>query len=198
MNGGDELRDLWSSQPPFGNTKGEEIMALVQRKTKRFERMIMIRNWTECLAAAVVTVAFSVLAILTGDALTRTGAVIVAASAAWIIYYISRHGKANLSVDPSQSLTGYTQALLKQYDHQIKLLRSAKYWYLLPMYIGLLVISAGGLLARTRTVGLSWHDLGGPGFYTAIFAAIWWLNEVNTVKRLRKQRDRLLSMTTIS
>lgn len=198
MNGGDELRDLWSSQPPFGNTKGEEIMALVQRKTKRFERMIMIRNWTECLAAAVVTVAFSVLAILTGDALTRTGAVIVAASAAWIIYYISRHRKANLSVDPSQNLTGYTQALLKHYDHQIKLLRSAKYWYLLPMYIGLLVISAGGLLARTRTVGLSWHDLGGPGFYTAIFAAIWWLNEVNTVKRLRKQRDRLLSMTTIS
>jgi hypothetical protein len=157
MNGGDELRDLWSSQPPFGNTKGEEIMALVQRKTKRFERMIMIRNWTECLAAAVVTVAFGVLAILAGDAFTRTGAAIVAASAAWIIYYISRHGKANLSVDPSQNLTGYTQALLKHYDHQIKLLRSAKYWYLLPMYIGLLVISAPQLARFGRTRLLHGH-----------------------------------------
>lgn len=194
MNCGDDLDDLWNSQPPCANTKGDEIVRLVQRKTKRFERMIAIRNWTECMAAAVVVVSFGGLAIRITDPIARIGALIVAAGAAWIAYYIIRRGNAPVTVDPSQNLTVYTRALLAHYDYQIKLLKSTKYWYLLPMYIGLLVMSAGGLLQTAKSARLSWWNLGEPAFYTAVFAAVWWLNEVNAVKRLRRQREKLLSM----
>ena len=89
----------------------------------------------------------------------------------------------------------YTRALVERYDHQIRLLKSVKYWYLLPMYVGLLIISAGVLQQRAKGGNLGWWDFAGPVFYTAFFAAVWWLNEVSAVRRLRKLRARLLSIT---
>ena len=128
------------------------------------------------------------------EALMRIGALVIAVSALWIIYFLLRYGKTAVNPDPSQNLLGYTRALIERYDHQIRLLKSVKYWYLLPMYVGLLIISAGVFLQRAKGRNLDWRDFAGPVLYSAIFAAVWWLNEVSAVGRLRKQRARLLSM----
>jgi hypothetical protein len=195
MNGHDELRDLWSCEPPSGETKGEDIMAMVQRKTRAFDRMIAVRNLTECAAAGLVMVFFAYIAFRAGDALTRAGAIVVAAGGAWIIFYLLRYGTASAGVDPSRDSAGYARALLERYDRQIRLLKSVKYWYLLPMYAGLLIMSAGGLLRNTKSGILGWRDFAGPAFYTAVFAFVWWLNEVHGVRLLRRQRARLLEIT---
>lgn len=34
-----------------------------------------------------------------------------------------------------------------------------------------------------------------PMIYTAVFAAVWWLNETYSVGRLRQERAKLLAMT---
>ncbi len=197
MKGQDELHELWNSQPPRGReTKGQDLVVLIQKRMRHFDRIIAVRNLLECLAGGVVVVFFGWFGVRTHDALMRTGALVVAAGAAWVIYYVIRYGKAPVSADPSQSTLGYTGALIEHYDHQIRLLRSVKYWYLLPMYVGLLIISAGLFLQRTKTGNLGWRDLGVPAFYTAVFAAVWWLNEVVAVGRLRKERTRLLTMTS--
>lgn len=195
MNGKDELRELWSSQPPRGETEREEIMALVQKKTRRFDRMIAARNLVECLAAGLVIVLFVGLGLRTHDALMKTGFLIVAAGAAWIIYTLLRYGNTPVSADPSQNLMGYTRALIERYDHQIRLLKSVKYWYLLPMYVGLLITSAALFFEQEKPRSLGWQDFVMPAFYTAFFAAVWWLNEGYSVGRLRKERAKLLSMT---
>jgi hypothetical protein len=189
------LRDLWTSQPPYSKAKGEDIMALVQKKIRHFDRRIALRNLLECIAGGVVGVFFGFEGLRTHDYVIKTGSLIVAAGAAWIVYYLLRYGKTSVSADPNQNVMSYTRALLERYDHQIRLLKSVKYWYLLPMYVGLLIMSAGLFLERAKAGTMGWRDIGGPAVYTAVFAAVWWLNEVASVRRLRQQRSKLLSMT---
>ena len=193
MNGQDELQEIWNSQPLRGNVKGEEIMELVQTKIRRFDRTIALRNLRECIAAAIVAVFFVWSAFRMPNAVMKTGSIVVATGAVWIVYYLLRHGQAPATTDPNQDVTGYTRALVERYDRQIRLLKSVRYWYLLPMYVGLLILSAGRLLdAKTGSRG--WWGLAEPAVVTAVFAGVWWLNEVVAVGRLLKQRARLLSM----
>jgi len=198
MNGQDELHDLWCSQPFLKTGRGEDVLRLVQKRTNRFDRAMLVRNWIECIAAGVVVATFVFFALRAEDALARTGAFVIAASATWIIFYLLRYGRGPRDVDPSLDLRGYTQALVHRYDHQIKLLKSVKYWYLLPPYLGLLLWSLGILRDKARTTALSWSDSIPPMIYTTVFAAIWWLNEVYSVRRLRQERARLLEMTANS
>ena len=193
MNGEDELRELWCAQPLREQTKAEDLLALVQRRTHSFDRMIAVRNLAESVAGGFVFLFFGWLGWRTQETLMRTGYFVVAAGAAWIIYYLVRYGNTRVSADPSQSLTDYTRALVERYDHQIRLLKMVKYWYLLPIYTGLLITSVALFLEHGWRIP-AWRDFAMPALYTAFFAAVWWLNEVYSVGRLRKQRARLLSM----
>lgn len=195
MNGQDELHDLWCSQPSLKTGRGEDMLRFVQTRTNRFDRAMAVRNWIECIAAGVVVAMFGFSALRTEDALERAGSFVIAASAAWIIFYLLRYGRGPREVDPSQDLRGYAQALVNRYDHQIKLLKSVKYWYLLPPYLGLLLGTLGIVRDKARTGALSWSDSIPPMIYTAVFAAVWWLNEVYSVGRLRQERAKLLAMT---
>ena len=198
MNGQDELHDLWCSQPSLKTGRGEDMLRFVQRRTNRFDRAMAVRNWIECIVTAGVAAMFGFSALRAGDALARAGSFVIAASAAWIIFYLLRYGRGPRDVDPSLDLRGYTQAMVNRYDHQIKLLKSVKYWYVLPPYLGLSLWTLGILKDKARTGALSWRDAIPPIIYTAVFAAIWWLNEVYSVGRLRQKRGKLLAMTANS
>lgn len=174
---------------------GKDMLEFVQRRTDHFDRIMAVRNWTECIAAGVVVVIFGFSALRVGDPLVRAGCLVIAASAVWIIFFMLQHGRGPQGVDPSLDLSGYTKGLADRYDYQVKLLKSVKYWYLLPPYLGLLLGTLGILRERARTGPLSWSDLIWPAVYTAFFVAVWWLNEVYSVGRLREERAKLLSMT---
>jgi hypothetical protein len=190
------LRELWTSQPTRGATDLGELLALVQARTGRFDRMIIMRNLIECAAALSVAVFFAHYALVRAqNAVSRLGGWLVAAGAIWIISYVVRHGQGPATLDPSQDVSSYTSALRARYDHQIRLLKSVKYWYLLPLYVGLSVANAGALLERRHPWAFDWRDLAGPVFYTAVFAVVWWLNEIYAVGRLERERARLLSIT---
>jgi hypothetical protein len=197
MNGQDELRELWCSQPTL-TAGGKDMLEFVQKRTNHFDRIMAVRNWMECIAAGVVLAIFGFSAVRAGDALVRAGCMVIAASAAWTIFFMLRYGRGPRSVDPSLDLSGYTKALADRYDYQINLLKSVKYWYLLPPYLGLLLGTLGILRERARTGPLSWTDLIWPAIYTAFFAAVWWLNEIYSVGRLREERAKLLSMSSNS
>jgi hypothetical protein len=194
MNGEDELQKLWTSQTPCGSVKGNEMLEIVEKKMRKFDRMIAVRNRLECVAAAAVVIFFTWTAAHTPNVVMKAGSLVVAGGAAWIIFYMLRYGKSKLTVDPSENLAIYTQALVGRYDHQIRLLKSVKYWYLLPMYIGLLIMSAG-ISIQTAEAGIPvWVSLIGPALCTIVFGIIWWLNEVPAVRRLRTERAQVLSM----
>jgi hypothetical protein len=195
MNDEDELQKLWKSQSPCGSVKGNEMLEIVQKKMQKFDRMIAWRNRVECIAAAAVVIFFTWTAVYAPNIVMKAGSLVVAGGAAWIIYYMIRYGNAKVTVDASENLANYTQALVGRYDHQIRLLKSVKYWYLLPMYIGLLILSVGISMQRAQQGAPAWVDVIGPAICTAVFGVIWWLNEGPVVRRLQSQRAQLLSIT---
>lgn len=190
----DELSELWCSQSDPIAITIEELLMLVQKKTRQFDRLILIRNLLESVSGLAVTVMFVAMAARATDALQRAGLLIVAASGLWIIIFLLRYGRASAPADPDQGLNGYRRALVERYDHQIRLLKSVKYWYLLPPWIGLLIGSTGVVLHEFHNGRLGWYHFIAPAIYTALFAFVWWLNEVHAVARLRVERARVLAV----
>jgi protein-S-isoprenylcysteine O-methyltransferase Ste14 len=193
MNKPDDLEQLWKTQPVDPAVKGEEMRKIVLKKTEKFDRTIRRRNMREMIAASVVAVAFMCIAWAQHNAIERAGSIILVAGALWIIYYMWRYGAEPPDPSPDQTLEGYQRALVRKYDHQIRLLRGVKFWYLLPIYVGLLTGSAGLLKKQADKGTLTWGAALFPLFYTLVFAAIWWLNEVYGVRKLERMRAQVTS-----
>jgi len=188
----DEFGQLWCSQAAGPQVKGEDMLAMAMRKARQFDRTIKIRNAVECAAAAVVAVFFGLEALWSPNGLLRAGNLVVAASGLWIIFCMLRYGREARDPAPDQSLAGFRQALLRKYEHQIRLLKSVKYWYLLPPYAGLMLVSAGILRESAAKGRAAWSALIVAAVCTAVFAGVWWLNEVHGVRWLNRQRAQLL------
>ncbi len=193
MNQPDDLEQLWKTQPVEAAMKGEEMRKIILKKTEKFDRMIRWRNIREYAAALFVVPVFLYYTRIMPNNLARLGCIIVVAGALWIVYYLWRHGTGPSDPLPDQSLESYQHALIAKYDHQIRLLRTVKCWYLLPIYVGLLTLSVGQMQQHAAMGAITWIDGVGPVFYTLVFGGIWWLNEVYAVRKLEQRRMRLTS-----
>ena len=196
MNSHDELRDLWCGQPPASEKKGEDMLAMVQRRMQRFDRTVAARNWRESIAGGIVILFFGWCALITHDELMRAGYFVIVAGSAWMIYCLLRFGRSGPSGEElNQDSGSYTRALLERYDRQIRLLKSVLYWYLLPVYVGLLITTSALIREHIRKGTFSWADFLAPVIYSTFFACVWWLNAVYAARRLERERAKLLAMT---
>lgn len=168
------------------------MLTIAMERAEKFDRTIKARNWRECLGAAILTPLFAYIAWHSPNTLARAGNLVVSASGLWIAFCMLRYGREAPAPAPDRTLADYRQALLRKYDHQIRLLRNVKYWYLLPPYIGLLLSSAGILEARAADGQPSWPEWIAVAVYTALFASLWWLNEKYGIGKLTRERHRLL------
>jgi hypothetical protein len=183
----DELTLLWrgaaSSQPDPG-----EIARLAGRATlKRFDRAIFWRNFREYAAGLATLLVFAWL-ILTDTARKLGMLEFVYGGALGVVFvlaYLWWQHRSLTPLDPSTDARTYQAAMLARIDKQIRLLRSVRYWYLLPLYVpGLWVIKQ------------VWKK--DPFFaviclaiYTGAYVLVGWLNEVWAVRRLRRERSRI-------
>ena len=188
----DELNQLWCGQTTGPPTKGEDMLTIAMERAERFDRTIKARSWRECGAAAVVTAIFAFKAWGSQNALACAGNLVVAASGLWIVFFMFRYGRNAPAPAADRSLADFQQALLREYEHQILLLKNVKYWYLLPPYVGLLMASAGTVMARSAEGRPGWPESIAVAIYTAVFGGVWWLNETYAVGKLRRERARLL------
>lgn len=193
MNGQDELRELWSATP-VPPVKSTEVLAMVEKRMKRFDRMVFMRNLRECAASLVVSGVFLAMALKSHEPWQRAGEWIIVISGLVTAFTLVRYGRSGKPLDAGRSLTEYVGELMKRYDQQIWLLRNVKYWYLLPMYVGLLMLTGGMLLQQSRAGAMKWPTLAMPVVYTAVFGWIWWLNEVSAAGKLRNCKEKLLRM----
>lgn len=188
----DELVKIWTNDPPPVKRTDQEVMALVTQRQKRLEKRVRVRDWLEIIAAAIVCAFFFWAALHSQNLLQRTGNWMIVAAGAWIIYYLRAHRFRDFQSDPTLDLQNYTRELLSVYEKQIRLLRQVKYWYLLPLYIGL-VVGWAGTLALHREGGWMKPVLS-IIFITGLFGTIWWLNEVWAVRKVSAERDRIRAM----
>ncbi len=195
----DKLNEIWHSEAASSSTsqkekEGEEMLTMVIERTRKFDRQILLRNMREVVAAAIVTGIFAWFAWKAPTGLERIGDALVAASGVWITYYVLRFGAGPKALDPGVSLNAYRELLRENYDRQVRLVRSAKYWYLLPMYVGLAVVSLGMWL-RLHGAGQSVRPaVMSMVIITVGFGFVWILNEVYAVRCLEKLKRELAGM----
>ena len=192
MNKPDDLGELWQTQPVRVGVKGEDMREAILMRTAVFDRTIRWRNAGEYIAALVLLPALYFVWMLP-NTLVHLGCILIAAGTVWIVYYLRRHGSGPADPLPDQSLTSYRRALIAKYDRQIRLARTVKFWYLLPLYAGLMTTVAG-LLQMASSHRKSMLFIGVYAVAAnAFFVFVWWLNEVRAVRRLEHLRSELLS-----
>lgn len=194
MNGTDELSELWKSTP-VPPVRSEEVLTMVQNRLRKFDRMIYMRNLRESAASLFVSGVFFWMALDIREPWQRAGSWILVVSGLFITFTLIRSGRTGRAPDAGGKLTDYVSALMNRYDRQIRLLKNVKYWYLLPMYAGLVSLTIGKVLEESRAGALKWPVLAMPVVYTALCAWVWWLNEVNAVGKLQRCKETLLRLT---
>jgi hypothetical protein len=71
--------------------------------------------------------------------------------------------------EPRPDSRDISARLSAKYGYQIRLLRNVKFWYLAPLYVGLLTATASVLKERAASGALTWADAIGPIIYTLVF-----------------------------
>ncbi len=187
----DELRRLWNSDSGSEGAHAAELLRRLERTTRVFNRTIRYRDLRETVAGAVVAAVFLWLASRDRTPLERAAHLWLAACGVWVVYYLWRYVKMSRKPAPDQTLLTYQQALLERFDRQIRLLKSAKYWYVFPFWIGFL-FSAVAILVRTGSVAAFGLMVACVSLASA---AIWWLNDVAGVRYLRDERRKVEALT---
>ncbi len=190
----DELQKLWTAETPARLTNEERDMTMetAQRTVAALDRRLRWREYREILPAILVSAMFGAAFANSDTMLAKGGALTIIAGCAWIVYYMLRHGRGPENPSPAMPLSEYRAGIAAKFDHQIGLLRRVKYWYVLPLYLGMVLFTASDIERNDWVVRpFVWRFLGGA---TAFCGFTIWLNEVWAVRRLRQERDGILAM----
>jgi hypothetical protein len=182
-----ELEKLWNSGPDAMRRDPQELLRKIEQRTRSFDRTILRRDLREAVAGVLVAGIFLAFAVYDHSWLERAAHLWLAACGVWVILHMRRYANAGRRPAPEESLKAYQDALLARYDRQIELLRRAKYWYVLPFWVGFL-FSGAATAARTHN-GIVFAAMA--VFATLLSGAIWWLNEGVGVRYLLNTRAKL-------
>ena len=181
----DDLVRLWQ-ESILPSSDPERLARQVGRMTlARFDRMIDRRNLREYLGLVVLAMMAGWQWMAGGN---RVQAAAILAGGLFVGCYLWWQHRRLAPLDPAADARSYQAALLARIDHQIRLLSSVRYWYLLPLFIpSLWTFVATWQRSRVAAV---------IGFIvvTVLFAGIGWLNERLAVPFLRQERARVESL----
>jgi hypothetical protein len=175
-----DLKKLWQGQvlaPPPKLPDAQLIQAMKQ-KMSQFGRTIFWRDVREVAACLLVIGLFLPGYFKPTSWLFQTGCLVEVLSAIFIAFrlvYSKRRDDRNLTAD---SLRGYLLHERRKLETQIRLLSTVLWWYILPLYIGAVMVAfgvgPGGMV----------HKVGFAIFYAIGCGGIWWLNQYAVKKHL--------------
>ena len=133
----DELMKLWQGNALPGRMDARQLADGIANKVGKFDRMIWWRNLREYSVGAVLIGIFLWRAF---NPATRFIALAGIVAVGFVMFYLWRsHRQTPPPLDPAADGLAYQAALLRRYDHQIRLLSAVKYWYVLPLYLWMLL-----------------------------------------------------------
>jgi hypothetical protein len=186
MTSSDELRQLWQSDISAAINQ-HDLLQELQRRSRNFDRMSRRRDILNVMAMLFVIGVYSWFAMGAGNTLERVADVWLVVCSGWFIIHLRRYAGISRKPVPEQTLGAYRQALVGRYDSRIQLTRSVKYWFLLPMWLGLLLYDIayrvnGGNNTKFALVLI---------FVTGGSAFAWWVDEGPAVRYLERKRREL-------
>jgi hypothetical protein len=168
----------------------EEILALVETRSQRFQRQIRFRDWRELIAGGIAAVMIAP-AVLRGPLLARAGALTILAGIGLVAFrlFAARRLTASGDVDPALPVANALHVELDRVDAQISLLSGVAWWYVAPLLGGSVLLAAGsrGLAGWSYTLG-----------YTIFAALLGWgiiaLNHRAVRRTLQPKRKEIMAL----
>jgi hypothetical protein len=172
----DDIRNVWQNQPVENAPMPLEE---IQRRARRFEKRIDLRNLREYAGAALGIAAYTFYFFFFHSLVIRAGSVLVIAGALYVVVQLHRRassGSLPEDLGVAASIEFHRRELVRQRD----MLRSVWRWYVGPIIPGLVVFTIGLLPHRAGAlaVGALFLALGSGG--------VIWLNR-RAAERLDRQ-----------
>ncbi len=197
----DELKELWSKQPPPSAGEARVSPALVWRlasESSRFERTIFWRDLREWLATILLAGAF----LYTGCAHKHIHWPIV--GAAIIVFlpmtYVAIRNRKRPKPEASANLTSHLRDSIAELRLQVELLRSVGRWYLAPIALSGLLVGADVFFTTPVPIGMRGRLLipllFGAVVTSAVFYGVWKLNQSAARNRLEPRLRQLEEILT--
>lgn len=193
----DPYQEAWKMQPthPPLAIDPDRLLAEVREGERTFAAMIFLRDAREVGVSLVMIPIWIVMGVKIGLPwtwyLTIPGLVWIAA-----FMLIDRRRQRRKWPAPGESLRGHVEESLAQVEHQIWLLRSVVWWYLLPLAIPMFAFF-GQVSWRMRHLG-GWEAVIGfsmmVAIVTAVFGFIAWLNRAAVRSTLEPRRQELVTL----
>jgi hypothetical protein len=184
----DDLQRIWQEdlvQPEREDTS--MIVRLVQEKQRSLQDLVRGQNLAEYILALGFAPLTALAAWIVAEPLIQLGYLILTVTlvAGTVVMWVSERRtrtthQFDLSVRENQRL------LLHSYDRRIRLLRSVKYWYAMPLFFGASLVL---IPIALRTLPGLWGILLPFGLMLGAWIAIWHMNDVRRVGDLQQRKD---------
>lgn len=174
------LKRLWydSNKEQKVEINPEVLIESIHHKSLYMENKIKQRDKSETIVAVLMTLVFGCLFFVFPQALSKIGAGIIVINCMLIIFRLYLARKVKVKQEISSEIKHHLMVSLQQVRQQINLLNTMIWWYLLPIFIGVLCVYYGlskSFISRT--------------FYTVIvttmYGYIWYLNKEAVRKKLK-------------
>jgi hypothetical protein len=147
----EEIKTYWrnSADTQTININQNLLLMNLTKQLTGIDKKLKNRDMLEMAAAVLVGVFFSVQFYLTDSLQTKIGSSILVFSSLLITYKLLAARKTPLQEYAGNTTKSFLLASRNKVQNQIRLLRNVLYWYLLPLYLGLIVFitsTTGGLL----------------------------------------------------
>jgi hypothetical protein len=189
MTPSDELRQLWQSDINEAMNQ-RDLLHELERRRRNFDGANRRRNLIDSVSMLVVIVVYLWLAVGERTTFERVADLCLAACAVWVIFYMRRNAKLSRKPAPEQTLGAYRQALVERYDRQIRLWKSAKYWFILPMWLAMLLYDVAYRVNGGKNIKFAMVLM----VVTVGYAFAWWLYEGRGVRCLERKRRELAAL----
>lgn len=201
------LQAMWTAETGGGGFGGrphpsdDELIRAVLRRDRQLDRRVRIRDFIELGTCVALAIAFVVVAFQVPTPWPWLGAALLTLGVgAVFVRERSRRPRAATAGRVRERL----RAALDEVDHQIRLLRSVFWWYLLPLAGVALLVVGGTVLDVAGQVDASvWARQRGPLatalivttlIVAASFWFVWWMNQLAVRRHLVPHRQELAAL----
>ena len=182
----DELIQLWQQGASNEPEAGTVARLAARATTRRFDRTVFWRNLREYLAGLVLMGVFGGQVVAGLNPLRNA---INFVCAAFVMGYLWWRHRDVPRPDPAADARAFQTAMLERFDRQIRLLRTVRYWYLLPLYVPCVLQSVDAWQRRQWGAAVA--------MMIVVTVAYWFLarlNERAAVGLLVEARERIAAL----